>query len=970
MVKKLRKPSIILLVFISVLLMSNFASAGNISSQATIANKGFVANSSPINIMAPSSLFPTNATFETKVEVIGNTSLVNVGGSGADYYAQSFKALADYITDAALTLHSYIAPTPNFRFFLCNSTLTGKPNVNKPMVITRVISNTSISSTAKRFYFNLTAPVRVQQNKTYWLVVDGYYDQTSTGAGGCSAQSTNPYPDGSMVYSYNNGTSWTTLATYDLDFVVNFSNRPNKAEVVGTEIILPVGGFGGSDYYAQSFKALDNYIVDAGVWIEADSGITPNMRVQIWGNNATGGSHPNKNNVIASSRVISGSEINKTAGRYFVHPNISIPVIVGEIYWLIIDGYYDHTTNGTARSRYIFNSNPYPGGNFVHSNDAGSHWLPWSTSDLDFIVTFSASQSAIKLMKGGSTWLNIGGNGVNNYVGQSFKALNKYILDVGVWLENTSLNVPIVRLLVCPPTPGNASKPDLANFLARSIPITGQQISNNPGMHYLKPTKPIEVVPGQTYFFIIDGYSLGNATAGSLMTRDYSANNYAPSHDPYTDGVEVYSQNAGATWSFWTGWDLGLDMSFSDVPYKAQCGSTNYIARVGGSAITPYYAQSFIAQNDYIADAGVWLNPEVSPTPDFQLLLVGNNATTYNHPDLSNVLAKSLKIRGTEIDANPNLYYIKPPTPIPVERLQRYWIVIDGLTYNASSGYAQSRAVNYDFYPDGEFLYAFENLHLGWFPGVPYDAYDLHFDVIFTHVNQPPIQPDVSIFPLKPFDSDDLTAWWPIPSEDFEEEPVTYYIEWYKNSVLQPAWSNNIVLPNSATSPTENWMVKVTPYDGHINGTAGTYTVHILADILTIDHPVTADSQTFHIITESNTTITDFTFNHTTLGAPAFITFTSTGPNGAKGFFNVTIPKNLMYGSWAVIVNGMLTIPTITENSTHAFVYYSYSTSTVPVIIQATYTAPEFTPTILILTTAIMTLAIAFIKKKTTPKKT
>jgi hypothetical protein len=413
-------------------------------------------------------------------------------------------------------------------------------------------------------------------------------------------------------------------------------------------------------------------------------------------------------------------------------------------------------------------------------------------------------------------------------------------------------------------------------------------------------------------------------------------------------------------------------MIFSDVPYQTQCGSTNYISAIGGSAITPYYAQSFIALNDYIADAGVWLNSAVAPTPDFQLLLVGNNATDPldQHPDMSNVLARSMVIRGTTIDAKPGLYYIKPPTPIRVERSQKYWIVIDGLTYNASSGYAKSRAVNYDFYPDGEFLYAFEDLNLGWFTGIPYNAYDLHFDVVFTHVNQPPTQPDVTISPLKPFDSNDLTALWPIPSLDYEEEPVTYYIEWYKNSVLQPAWTNMFTVPSSATLPTENWMVKITPYDGHINGTAGTYTVHVQADILTIDHPITADSQTFHVYTKSNTTITDFTFNHTTQGAPAFITFTSTGPNGAKGFFNVTIPKNLMYGSWAVIVNGILTIPTITENSTHAFIYYSYSTSTVPVIIQATYTAPEFTPTILIIITTAITLAIAFIKKKTTPKKT
>ncbi|MBX5327590.1 MAG: choice-of-anchor R domain-containing protein [Candidatus Bathyarchaeia archaeon] len=290
----MKKIALIIFVLVGMLSLSTFIPLGNTSSKTTVADK-----ISSAGIMAPPSLFPTNATFETKAEVIGNTLLVGVGGSDADYYAQSFKALADYITDAALTLRNYTASTPNFRFFLCNSTPTGKPNISKPMVITRVISNTSIGLTAKRFYFNLTAPVRVQQNKTYWLVVDGYYDQTSTGTVGCSAQSTNPYPDGAMFYSYNNGTSWSSLATYDLDFVVTFSNRPIKAEVNGFGGVYPrpVGGASGTDYYAQSFVALDSYIVDAGIWIANDTGTTPDLRVQIWGNTPLG--NPDKNNVIA-----------------------------------------------------------------------------------------------------------------------------------------------------------------------------------------------------------------------------------------------------------------------------------------------------------------------------------------------------------------------------------------------------------------------------------------------------------------------------------------------------------------------------------------------------------------------------------------------------------------------------------------------------------------------------------------------
>ena len=956
----------IILVLASVLLISNFASAGSISSQATIASNGSLASSpSPISVMAPPPLFPTNATFETKAEVVGNYSVGTIGGTvGVDYVGQSFKALSDYIVNSALWLQNLTGITPNFRLMLCNATALGWPNVASPMFVTGVITGATVDARPGRFFFNLTEPMRVQQNKTYWLVIDGYYDNTTVGGAATLTQwYTGTYADGYTVSSIDVGASWMTFPTTDLDFVVNFSNRPNKIEGFGTDFAWPVGG-SGSDYYAQSFKALDSYIVDGGAWVEKYNEPTPDLRVQIWGSNATG--YPDKNNVIASSRVIKGSEINSTQGqRYFVHPNVSIPVIAGETYWLVIDGYYDHTTSGEARSRGS-SEDVYTDGQFMYSNQNGSDWSTWTVKDLNFIVNFSASQSAIKLMKGGTSWSSIGGNGINNYIGQSFKALNKYILDVGVWLENTSLNTPTVRLLICPPTAGNASQPDLTNYLARSIPITGQQISSNPGMQYLKPTKPIEVVPEQTYFFIVDGYSLGNATAGNLLTYDHYWFSYSPPHDPYTDGVEMYSRNAGATWGYYTSYDLGLDMDFSDVPYEAQCGSTDPAMIVGWHSVTPYFAQSFVALNDYIADAGIWLAPWQGTTPNFKLLLCGNNATSYNHPDLTNILATSMKISGANISANPGLYYIKPATPVPVQRLQKYWIVIDGTYDKITAGNASSRSVNYDAYPDGEFLWAFSNPNLGWFPDTGNGRYDLQFDVTFTHVNQPPSQPPVLISPLKPFDSDDLYGYMSYGSTDLEQEPIAYYVEWYKNGVPQPAWANINTLPNSATLPTDDWTVKITPNDGHINGTAGMYTVHVQADILTINHPVTVDSQHFNVTTTSNTTITGFAFNQTT----GKITFTSTGLTGTKGFCNITIPRTLIKEPWIIKVNGTQVYPDIPPpNSTYTIIPLNYSTSSVPIEIQGFVVVPEFTPAMLLITLAVMTLAIAVVTKKINKKK-
>lgn len=908
------------------------------------------------NLLSADPIFPTNMTFETKAEVVGNSSVSTVGGlNGSDYYGQSFKALADYVVNGGLYLHSSFGQTPNFRVLLCNKTSDGWPNVTSPMATSEVISNTTIDATPGRYYLNLTTPIRVQQNETYWLVIDGYYDHTTPGAGRSSARTyDNPYPDGYFAFSNNAGASWSVWNNTDLDFIVTFSSRPNKVEVIGEEWYPhPVGGGGSStDYYAQSFKALDSYIVNAGVWIGNDSDTAPNLRVQIWGNNDTSG-YPDNNTVIASSRVIFGDEIVKNSGRFFVHPNVSIPVVAGQTYWLVIDGYYDHTTNGSARSKGA-GEDTYADGQYLYSNDIGVTWdsmpvVPY----LDFVVTFSSSQSAIKL-NGHSIWTQIGGTGTLEYAGQSFKALNKYILDAGVWLENYTNLCPDTRLLICEPT--QTGFPNVTNPIAASIPIDGADIISNPGWFYVHPAKPIDVAIGQTYFLIIDGL-YDNTTNGNIKTLDRNDN-------PYKDGMEYYSANAGASWLTWSNYDLGMDITFSDVPGKAQCGSNDYAQYVGGSAVTPYYAQSFIALNDYIADAGIWLENGTAPTPDFRILLCENNATGYDHPNPNQVLVESLKITGTTIDASPGLYYVKPPVPIPVTVNQMYWIVIDGLYYNASTGRAQSRSVNYDACPDGQFLWAYANLNLGWHPDVVNSRYDLDFEVTFTHVNQPPTQPEVAIVPAQPFDSNNLVSAIITSSTDFEQESIYYYVEWFKNGMLQPAYSGSTV-PSSATAPMENWQLKVTPYDGHINGTSAFYAVTIQSDIEAIDHPVVADNQTFHVFTTSNSTITAFNFNQT----ESKITFTATGPNGGIGFCNITIPKTLMDAPWQITINGTTATPTITSNATHTIIQLIYNMSSVPIEIHGLLIIPEFTTLGLLVSLAGVAVAVAVVKKRIAKKR-
>jgi hypothetical protein len=101
----------------------------------------------------------------------------------------------------------------------------------------------------------------------------------------------------------------------------------------------------------------------------------------------------------------------------------------------------------------------------------------------------------------------------------------------------------------------------------------------------------------------------------------------------------------------------------------------------------------------------------------------------------------------------------------------------------------------------------------------------------------------------------------------------------------------------------------------------------VVYEIETIEHPVTVN-QTEHIIqTVSNSTVStgeDFVYND----VEKTLAFNVTGPPNTQGFCDVAIPKELMSGTFAVLVNGMPVAYIQTENTTHCFLHFTYNHST------------------------------------------
>ena len=83
---------------------------------------------------------------------------------------------------------------------------------------------------------------------------------------------------------------------------------------------------------------------------------------------------------------------------------------------------------------------------------------------------------------------------------------------------------------------------------------------------------------------------------------------------------------------------------------------------------------------------------------------------------------------------------------------------------------------------------------------------------------------------------------------------------------------------------------------------------------------VTQNSKTYRIIVFSNSTITSFNYNQTL----KTITFNISGPDGTPGSSSVAVSKELLNGTLAVLVEGTQIYYTLSENTTHNFLHFTY----------------------------------------------
>ena len=124
------------------------------------------------------------------------------------------------------------------------------------------------------------------------------------------------------------------------------------------------------------------------------------------------------------------------------------------------------------------------------------------------------------------------------------------------------------------------------------------------------------------------------------------------------------------------------------------------------------------------------------------------------------------------------------------------------------------------------------------------------------------------------------------------------------------------------------------------------------------------DNKAFPTSLASNSTVSAFTFDHTNKK----ISFVATGAANTTGYFNASIPKTVLSGSWRIVLNqtDATSDSVIVENQTYTTIFLNYNHSSQNIELIGTHVIPEY-PTASIFLLAILLLsltAVIFVRRK------
>jgi len=137
---------------------------------------------------------------------------------------------------------------------------------------------------------------------------------------------------------------------------------------------------------------------------------------------------------------------------------------------------------------------------------------------------------------------------------------------------------------------------------------------------------------------------------------------------------------------------------------------------------------------------------------------------------------------------------------------------------------------------------------------------------------------------------------------------------------------------------------------------------------ITIFNAGTWEGKKYNVYVVSNSTVSEFSFDP----EGTLIRFNVMGETGTAGFCRVTIPKELLYAdetAWAVLVDGNPVTPSVNEDESSTYIYFTYNQSTKTVEIIGTDAIPEFPSwTAMLLALIVFAFAAVVYKRKLSRK--
>ncbi|MCK9205341.1 MAG: T9SS type A sorting domain-containing protein [Bacteroidales bacterium] len=199
-------------------------SAIGLSSNFTDTGEGMIFSNSAGSSWSSIPTFPLaiyvegiNAAIVSENNGFNNNLVSAIGETGSDFYAQSFYANVDAITDFGVVIRE-IGLEGNILLAITGDNGSGFPDVTAPLYQGRMLN----PSTSDGWFFETGINVPVTVGTKYWVLIDGYNNPGATGRSAIGLSSNFTNTGEGMLYSNSGGVgSWSSIYSMPLALFID-----------------------------------------------------------------------------------------------------------------------------------------------------------------------------------------------------------------------------------------------------------------------------------------------------------------------------------------------------------------------------------------------------------------------------------------------------------------------------------------------------------------------------------------------------------------------------------------------------------------------------------------------------------------------------------------------------------------------------------------------------------------------------